>query len=343
MEDIKSGRVIKGSNLDKTIISFIHNNWPQSKSGIFPGPQPISIERKHFKTLFKGDHLVCEKTDGVRHLFVAFLYKKPTCGAEGPLTSCNQGVSDAAAKKPTCETSCNQGSQEKKVSFLVNRSYDITVVPNVFAKHVYDGTILDGELIEKEFLIYDGVLVSGTNVITRNLIERLTCAETVTKGVLRVANQIAFKMKSFSNLNDQNFWNTLPLLKHKTDGLVFTPVSDPVMIGTHENMFKWKPLEKNTIDFLAKFNSRGSKWDLYVLEKGNLVFESEVPLHLVPQGINITENAIVECEYKFKETPRWWKPLNIRTDKSHPNNRRTFYNTLTNIKEDIQMKEFIMR
>ncbi len=308
MEDIKSGRVIKGSNLDKTIISFIHDNWPNSKSGFFPGPQPISIERKHFKTLFKGDHLVCEKTDGVRHLFVAFLYK----GA-------------------------------KKLSFLVNRSYDITVVPNVFAKHVYDGTILDGELIEKEFLIYDGVLVSGTNVITRNLIERLTCAETVTKGVLRVANQIAFKMKSFSNLNDQNFWNTLPLLKYKTDGLIFTPVSDPVMIGTHENMFKWKPLEKNTIDFLAKWDQRGSKWNLYVLEKGQLVFESEVPLHLVPPGINITENAIVECEYKFKESPRWWKPLNIRTDKSHPNNRRTFYNTLTNIKEDIQMKEFIMR
>jgi hypothetical protein len=105
MEDIKSGRVIKGSNLDKTIISFIHDNWPNSKSGFFPGPQPISIERKHFKTLFKGDHLVCEKTDGVRHLFVAFLYK----GA-------------------------------KKLSFLVNRSYDITVVPNVFAVPL----ILDG-------------------------------------------------------------------------------------------------------------------------------------------------------------------------------------------------------
>jgi hypothetical protein len=318
MEDIKSGRVIKGSNLDKTIISFIHNNWPGTRYGFFPGPQPISIERKHFSNLFKGDHLVCEKTDGTRHLFVAMTILSPS------------------------------GTQLKK-SFLVNRSYEITLVPNIFAKHVYEGTILDGELItiesqgsQKEFLIYDAILVSGTNVITKNLIERLTCAETVTKGNLRVASQTLFKMKTFCNLNDKNFWDTLPLLKYKTDGLVFTPVSDPVMTGTHENMYKWKPLEKNTIDFLAKWDQRGSKWNLYVLEKGQLVFESEVPLHLVPQGVNITENSIVECEYLFKDVPRWWKPLSIRTDKSHPNNRRTFYNTLTNIKENIQMREFMV-
>jgi hypothetical protein len=309
MEDIKSGRVIKGSKLDQTIISFIKNSW-ETKSDYFPGPQPISIERKHFPILHKGDHLVCEKTDGVRHLFVAMMVG------------------------------------EKKMSFLVNRSFEATLVPNVFAKHVYQGTILDGEYIDdtsREFLIYDATIVSGMNVMKKNLIERLTCAETVTKGVLRVSTQTLFKMKTFHHLNDQEFWKNIPFIKYKTDGLVFTPVSDPVMSGTHENMFKWKPLEKNTIDFLAKWDHRGSKWNLYVLEKGQLVFESEIPVHMVPHGFTITENAILECEYKTGDVPRWWKPVNIRTDKSHPNNRRTFYNTLTNIKENIQMNEFIMK
>jgi mRNA guanylyltransferase len=36
----------------------------------------------------------------------------------------------------------------------------------------------------------------------------------------------------------------------------------------------------------------------------------------------------------------WWKPIKVRTDKTHPNNRRTFYRTLVNIKEDIKMSEF---
>ena len=44
----------------------------------------------------------------------------------------------------------------------------------------------------------------------------------------------------------------LPTVQQKIDGLVFTPVYDPIRLGTHETMFKWKPLEKNTVDFLMK-------------------------------------------------------------------------------------------
>jgi len=50
----------------------------------------------------------------------------------------------------------------------------------------------------------------------------------------------------------------------------------------------------------------------------------------------------VECMYiTWENGPFWWKPMKRRYDKIHPNNRRTFYNTITNIKEDIQMKEFL--
>ena len=54
------------------------------------------------------------------------------------------------------------------------------------------------------------------------------------------------------------------------------------------------------------------------------------------------DGAIVECMYiTWEDGPLWWKPQKRRRDKTHPNNRRTFYNTITNIKEDIQMKEFL--
>jgi hypothetical protein len=109
-------------------------------------------------------------------------------------------------------------------------------------------------------------------------------------------------------------------------------------MGTHETLFKWKPRDTNTIDFQMKW--RGDRWGMYVQEKGQLIFESE----LLPSQcgeFEIKENTIAECQYVHWEAPRWWKPVNIRTDKTHPNNRRTFYRTLVNIAEDIQLNEFI--
>ena len=54
------------------------------------------------------------------------------------------------------------------------------------------------------------------------------------------------------------------------------------------------------------------------------------------------EGAIVECMYMLLGmNPLWWKPLKRRYDKTHPNNRRTFYRTIVNIKENIKMKEFL--
>ena len=56
----------------------------------------------------------------------------------------------------------------------------------------------------------------------------------------------------------------------------------------------------------------------------------------------LNENDIVECMYvSWEKGPFWWKPIKRRADKSFPNSTRTFYRTLVNIKEDIQMKEFL--
>jgi hypothetical protein len=85
---------------------------------------------------------------------------------------------------------------------------------------------------------------------------------------------------------------------------------------------------------------RGDRWGMYVQEKGQLIFESEM-LPSQCKEFDIKEDSIVECQYIHWEAQKWWKPVNIRTDKTHPNNRRTFYRTLVNIKEDIQLVEFV--
>jgi mRNA guanylyltransferase len=143
-------------------------------------------------------------------------------------------------------------------------------------------------------------------------------------------------MKEFKTfMNDY-----LPTVKESVDGLIFTPVNEQVRMGTHETMFKWKPKEKNTIDFLAKVDARGV-WRLYVQEKGKLYLEGEIPPDKA-DDIPILENgAILECMYMERDTPMWWKPLLKREDKDYPNNRRTFYRTLVNITEDIKMTDFL--
>jgi hypothetical protein len=303
------------SQLREHVVNFIHHVW--GSKDYFPGPQPISIERKHFPLLRKSEYVVCEKTDGERHMMVALMY-------EG---------------KPKC--------------FFVNRAFDMIEVKINLNKKAYQGTIIDGELYENTLMVYDSVLVNGVLVAHQNLDERLAAAEEMMKFIIYMkSDKYRLKMKTFHMMKDFEVFmdEYLPTVQQKMDGLVFTPVHEPIRIGTHETMFKWKPQEKNTVDFLMKreptretpgYKPGPLAWRLYVQEKGKMIFESEIPLNRIDDEPWFEDGAIVECKYVTWEEPMWWKPLKRRTDKTHPNNRRTFYRTIVNIKENIQMKEFL--
>tara|TARA_B110000285_G_scaffold219240_1_gene269613 strand:- start:1729 stop:2658 length:930 start_codon:yes stop_codon:yes gene_type:complete len=301
--------------LHKYVIDFIHARWGSKE--YFPGPQPISIEHKHFPILKGGDYMVCEKTDGERHMMVALTY-------EG-----------------------------KKKCLFVNRAFAMFEVPINLKKSAYDGTILDGELYEGTLMVYDAILVAGESVWNKNLLERLEASKSLMRSIIYMkSDTYRLKCKTFHHMRDFAMFmdEYLPKINQKIDGLVFTPVNEPIRIGTHETMFKWKPKEKNTVDFLMKrepsretpgFNAGIPTWRLYVQEKGKMYFESEIPHNRIEDKPWFEDGAIVECMYVTWEEPMWWKPLKRRTDKTHPNNRRTFYRTIVNIKENIQMKEFL--
>ena len=129
--------------LHKYVIDFIHAKW--GSKDYFPGPQPISIERKHFPILRNGDYVVCEKTDGERHMMVALMY-------EG-----------------------------KRKCLFVNRAFHMFEVPINLKKTAYDGTILDGELYGDTLMVYDAVLVAGQSVWSKNLNERLEASRGLMK------------------------------------------------------------------------------------------------------------------------------------------------------------------
>ena len=63
--------------IQNATLRFIHSAWGTIRDGklppFFPGPQPISIERRHFDILKNSSYLVCEKTDGVRHIMMCVM------------------------------------------------------------------------------------------------------------------------------------------------------------------------------------------------------------------------------------------------------------------------------
>lgn len=296
------------------VVDFIHKVWGSKE--YFPGPQPISIERKHFPILRNNEYVVCEKTDGMRYMMVALTY---------------EGV---------------------RKCIFVNRSFEMFEVSISLRRPAYEGTILDGELYEDTLMVYDALIINGKPIGHMNFNQRLDEIGKLLKTIIYVkTDKYRLKLKTFYPLiKFKKFMDEyLPTVTQNVDGLVFTPVNEPVRIGTHETMFKWKPRNKNTVDFYMKkdvsFVGPGQVgppvWKLYVQEKGRLFFESEFPVSKMNEPW-FEDGAIVECMYiTWEDGPLWWKPLKRRRDKTYPNNRRTFYRTLVNINENIEMKEFL--
>jgi hypothetical protein len=259
---------------------YISKSWETLDLERFPGPQPISIERRHFSILQSKPYLVCEKTDGVRHMLVCF-----------------------------------ENKDGKKICALVDRAFHVTYTTLTVPRD----TILDGELLGNVFHVYDAIRIKGEDLRQKSLVERLAKANAVAKFILRQP-KLQVKVKEMYPLSQIHKIT----LGQDTDGLIFTPVDEPVRMGTHETLFKWKPLNRITIDFLV-LNGK----DLHI-QGGKKVGELHTSIRPYKPG------TILECDYgKYG-----WTPVKERLDKTYPNNKRTFERTLVNIQENIQAEEF---
>ena len=270
-------------------VEFIQAAWQGAAAGRFPGPQPVSIERRHFRLLKRQPYLVSEKTDGVRHLLV---------------------------------------STPDGLAALVNRAFLVEPVKIRVPKD----TLLDGELVKTRtgkmlFVVYDAVRVKGENLMHAPLTERLEKARGVLKGIIKTAGApFEIRVKTMWDLGSPI--PDLNSFEYETDGLVFTPIEEPIRMGTHETMFKWKPRERITIDFCLQ-----NGHELFVQDRGEPYKEAE--LHTRNQRSDLPDGTIVECGYG----DLGWFVEKIRTDKTHANNRRTYFRTLVNIRENIQLQD----
>ena len=135
--------------------------------------------------------------------------------------------------------------------------------------------IYDGELINnKIYAIFDTYYHKGEEIAGLTLPERIKVADQFVK----LANK-HIKTSILDNIRVKEFYYGSDFIKdinkvllkkfdYETDGLIFTPKSLPVggafkkdtvnLFGSWARVFKWKPPEVNTIDFLVKYKL-GSK------------------------------------------------------------------------------------
>lgn len=131
----------------------------------------------------------------------------------------------------------------------------------------------------------------------------------------------------------------------KIDGIVFMPNKLPVLTGTQFSLFKWKPADKHTVDFLIKTN--GKDLEAYVYHQQELSKFANI-LSSQPEGkefidqFNKLEHKCNDCilECLFNKTSQNFTPVLIRTDKNYPNSLRTVERTLFNAEENITLDEF---
>jgi hypothetical protein len=327
------------------IVTAYHAAWGvKAVRGRNPAPQPVSLERRHLPLLREAPYVVADKSDGVR--MCLFLTR-----ASG-----------------------------REHAVLVDRKLSIYQVPVAASRRCFDGSLFDGELLWttspdgsrwQTYLVFDAVSWRGDGAIGREpLTHRLELIrhtfdlgseEIVGADAAQVkakegkvicggnAHGLAFRPKQCFSLDMlPTLLRLLPNLPYKSDGLVLTPMDEPVCTGTHETTFKLK--WRHTLDLQANSATR----QLF-LGAGGTAHNERLDLAETDLGLSADTHywealraalgpadspvgAIVESELLSDGGLRF---VTIRRDKTHPNSLRTVERTLGSVVENLGPDELL--
>lgn len=305
-----------------------------------PCAQPISLERKHLDTVTKGNYVVADKSDGIRHTLLL----------------------------------CKVGDQH--YSFLIDRKLEFYQIPVAASKRMFMGSVFDGELVWIQgptgdrmqlFLVFDVIAYKGSSEIkSENLHRRLALIREAfdlsdyvvssPRGAAKCAKQgkiicggnsngLSFRPKPCFPLNQlDTLLRQMETFSYATDGLIFTAVDAPVSHGTSDSTFKLKyrhmvdlQLENATLLLGQGGNSDTATHRVTLDSIGlDLIYSEKIMQLLRAQN---TESLILECELLLKDERLHLDFVCMRTDKVHPNTVRTILSTIINLRENIQPHE----
>lgn len=207
----------------------------------FPGPSPVSIERKHLPLLRKEPYLVAAKTDGVRAALVCL-----RVGTVDYVAFMDRNRHVYAARGPPFEL-CTAWFQ---------------------------GTVIDGEIMDGCFFAFDALIVSGACVAMLPFSERRFAVahglamhhQSGKPAPLRILSKVFVHPAEF---------DVSHAAAHGSDGMILHPERAPYVIGRHVGLFKVKT--HHTIDFVLgqggqlAVNDRGGPKTVAALSPGQVL------------------------------------------------------------------------
>ena len=255
--------------------------------------------------------------------------------------------------------------KQQRVSFHMNRKGRAKKLPITLKfqtadeerqKALYMGTLFDAEMVtvgdRVQVWIFDVISINGHNLRDKSYHFRLAGAVGLLqnlgtntllapKAVLTVPRVSVGAWDLFvkpiwalEHLGCARSW------KHLTeDGMIFTPLTKSVSTYRSREVFKWKPVQKHTVDFLVRSIPGQPEWmDLFVTDEKN----QTVPYVRVPLRSDdplLKSNSIYEC--RWADSEKTWYVHKLRLDKEAPNAKFTADATCQNIAENLSLDDVL--
>jgi mRNA guanylyltransferase len=290
----------------------------------FPGYQPVSLMRSNVQDLICENYLVCEKTDGIRALLYICTINNTAFG------------------------------------FFLDRKNIFYRLGTPFP--LIEDTLFDGEAVvdtegTMRYLICDAMLFRSKNITGLNLIERLGYALRFIK-LYTSESMLKISVKEMQKAYGLHaVYMQQNKLKHRSDGLIFTPTNMPYRSGTAPKLLKWKPPHLNSVDFVVK---RSTEWErlykLFCLNSDKKLVHFDYYFDLDDDDAekdNYVDLDDTLCEFRFN-AEKWvydlsdlsltkggWELIKARTDKDMPNSISVVINVMNSINEDIAIEDLM--
>ena len=292
---------------------------------VFPGAQPVSLDRDTIKYFESKPYRVSWKADGTRYLMMI-------------LSASN--------------------------TYLFDRKLTVFHVPQVAfpgrtSPHVKD-TVVDGELVFDDeqgtkvprFLMYDIVTLDGQDVGKFGHVDRHAIIE---RELLRPRDEMERtgrldKRKEPFRIRIKPFWDiertkervleqVIPVLNHPNDGLIFSPANEGYQMFTNPDLLKWKPPELNSIDFLLKIVKENRLGELPTRVGELYVVGQDVRVGTIKltKELKTLHNKIIECTVKDQQ----WSFMRVREDKDKANSYSTYESVWKSLQQPVT-KEILL-
>ncbi len=299
------------------IINNLNIGYGNKNNFNFPGLQVINMDREklNYFTHYPDRFLLCEKSDGVRYLLVQ--YKNGKCHLIGRNLEFFEIVYSEKLPPPYAGiTLFNNWSIEYLLDGELilddvdENSDDKANIIKVQGKNkkinflIFDAVVLKGsnigfcpfkkrlEELSKVFLgeygIQKYVKSRGKMFIDKYKLELKhsfikidklrksfeTAVHSPTGKVISLYIKDYYTFNKVEKLNEM-----IKLLPHHNDGLIINVDDYPYYSGQSCEIFKWKPLDMNTIDFEIEYNENINRYILYITTK-----EGNVPVEILCFG-----------------------------------------------------------